>query len=492
MTNQLPRSTPEAQGIASTAILAFIEAAEQQIDAFHSLMLLRHGQVVAEGWWAPYAAEALHMLFSLSKSFTSTAVGLAVAEGRLSVQDKVTSFFPEDLPTDLPEAASDNLAAMQVHHLLSMSTGHTEDTTRYLRMAPDGNWAKAFLARPVEREPGTHFLYNTGATYMLSAIVQKLTGQTLLDYLRPRLFDPLGIGEATWESCPRGINTGGFGLKVTTEDIARFGQLYLQEGEWQGKQIVPAAWVAEATRKHIDNRHPGDQPWSDWAQGYGYQFWRCRHNSYRGDGAFGQYCIVMPEQDAVLAITSGLANMQAPLDLIWEKLLPAMQAAPLAADSAGYHALQAKLSNLALPTQAGAATAARAAQVNGRCYHFALEEQQGDNDDLTQFSALSLTFDTAGATYTLHNAFGEQQVRCGNGEWVRGVMTVDQRGPQEVAVSGAWTAADTYVIKSYFTQTPFCNTTTLRFDGDQVTYQGRMNVGFGQTELPQLVGRVKN
>jgi len=484
MTNEagLPRSTPEAQGITSSAILNFVNTVEQQIDALHSFMLLRHGQVVAEGWWAPYPPQELHMLFSLSKSFTATAVGLAVAEGHLAVADKVISFFPDDLPTEV----SDNLAAMQVHHLLSMATGHTEDTTRYLHMAEDGNWVKAFLARPVEREPGSHFLYNTGATYMLSAIVQKLTGQTLLAYLRPRLFDPLGIGEATWESCPRGINTGGYGLKVTTEDIARFGQLYLQAGKWQGQQLVSADWVAMATAKQVSN---GSDPQSDWAQGYGYQFWRCRHGAYRGDGAFGQYCIVMPEQDAVLAITSGLGNMQAPLDIIWDKLLPAMQATPLAADSAGQAALQQKLATLTLPPQPGAPSSPLVAQVSGRCYHFAVDEQQDGDRELPQIHAITLDFAETATTFTLHNSYGKQQIRCGQGEWLTGAMTVDHRGPQSVAASGAWVTEDTYVIKQYFYQTPFCNTTTVHFTEDGVTYQARLNVSFGPTEFPQLVGR---
>ena len=205
----------------------------------HSFMLLRHGQVVARGWWSPYAAQRPHMLFSLSKSFTSTAVGLAVAEGRLTVDDPVLSFFPEDAPAKV----SPNLAAMRVRDLLSMSTGHAKDATGRATHKKEGNWVKGFLSLPVRYAPGTHFVYNSAATYMLSAIVQKLTGMTLLDYLRPRLFEPLGIDNPTWESCPRGINTGGWGLSVRTEDIARFGQLYLQKGVWKGQRILPEAWV---------------------------------------------------------------------------------------------------------------------------------------------------------------------------------------------------------------------------------------------------------
>ena len=229
----LPRSSPEAQGIASSGILAFVEAADKTIDAMHSVMVLRHGHVVAAGWWSPYDAGSSHSLYSLSKSFTSTAVGLAVAEGKLSVDDEVLKFFPDDAPA----APSEHLKSMRVSDLLRMSTGHQAEPS--VRSQP--NWAKAFLAQPVPHKPGTHFLYNTAATYMLSAIVQKATGKTVLDYLSPRLFDPLGIDNPTWGTSPQGVTLGGYGLSIRTEDIARFGQLYLQKGRWNGKPSCPKA-----------------------------------------------------------------------------------------------------------------------------------------------------------------------------------------------------------------------------------------------------------
>ncbi|MCB0150534.1 MAG: serine hydrolase, partial [Caldilineaceae bacterium] len=219
-TRRLPRSTPESQGISTAAIAAFLDAVERTGAGLHSFMLVRHGHVVAEGWWAPYAPALRHMLYSLSKSFVSTAVGLAVAEGRLTVDDAVVRFFPESLPPTV----SDNLAAMRVRHLLSMSTGHDVDVNDAVKNAPDGDWARAFLAQPVQHRPGTHFAYNSAATYMLSAIVQRLAGETVLAYLGPRLLAPLGIAGATWESCPRGVNIGGWGLEIRTEDIAVFGQ----------------------------------------------------------------------------------------------------------------------------------------------------------------------------------------------------------------------------------------------------------------------------
>jgi CubicO group peptidase (beta-lactamase class C family) len=472
--NPLPRSAQEAQGIPSSAILAFVRAAEDELDALHSLMLVRHGHVVAEGWWEPYAPEHPHMLFSLSKSFTSTAVGLAVAEGRLSVDDPVLAFFPEDAPAEI----SDNLAAMRVRHLLSMVTGHAEDTTMFLRQSADGNWVRAFLARPVEHQPGRHFLYNTGASYVLSAIVQKLTSMTLLEYLQPRLFEPLGIEGPTWETCPRGINTGGFGLSVKTQDIARFGQLYLQEGAWQGQQILPAAWVREATTRQVDNA-PSDTP--EWEQGYGYQFWRCRHNVYRGDGAFGQFCIVMPDQDAVLAITSGVGNMQAVLNRVWEHLLPAMGPTALPPDSTGQEALQLKLSSLALTPAQGAATSPLAARASAR---YILEPNE------PEVESIAFDFGQDKTVVTVRDTHGERRIVCGSGDWVKGT-TIDERGqPQKVAASGAWTAEDTYTIKVCLYERPFCPTITCHFCEGQLTYTFKANVSFGPLERPPLVGRI--
>ena len=295
---ELPRSRPEVQGISPLAILAFVEEADRKTDSMHSFMLVRHGHVVAECWWSPYDAKTRHELYSLSKSFTSTAVGLAIAEGKLSIDDPVLKFFPDEAP----EKPSNNLKAMRVHDLLRMSTGHqTEPRLQTSKQS----WVKTFLAHPVPFKPGTHFLYNTPATYMQSAIVQKVTGQTVLDYLRSRLFEPLGIENPTWGTSPQGISLGGYGLNIRTEDIAKFGQLYLQKGQWNGKQLVPAKWIEAATARQTSN---GSNPNSDWDQGYGYQFWRARHAAYRGDGAFGQFCVVLPKEDAVVAIGETIAN----------------------------------------------------------------------------------------------------------------------------------------------------------------------------------------
>jgi CubicO group peptidase (beta-lactamase class C family) len=305
----------------------FVEALATQVETIHSVMVVRHGHVISEVWWDPHSAETPHVLHSLSKSFTSTAVGLACAEGKLDIDDKVISFFPDDLP----EHPSDNLEAMRVRDLLTMSTGH-EREPRPTDME-SGSWIKFFLAADVPREPGTHFVYNSPATYMLSAIVQKVTGSTVLDYLGPRLFEPLGITNPRWGTSPEGVTFGGWGLWLCTEDVAKFGQLMLQKGRWNGEQLVPADWIQQATCKQVSN---GTDPDSDWSQGYGFQFWQCRQNAYRGDGANGQFCIVIPEHDIVVAMTAETKDMQSELNLVWKFLLPAIRtrnAAPVLVES---------------------------------------------------------------------------------------------------------------------------------------------------------------
>jgi CubicO group peptidase (beta-lactamase class C family) len=484
----LSRSTPEAQGIPSAAVTTFLAAVEQHDCGLHSLMLLRHGHVVAEGWWSPYTPDAPHMLYSLSKSFTSTAIGLAVAEGRLSVDDPVLAFFP----VEAPRKPSANLAAMRVRHLLSMSTGHDHDTTEYLHRCRDGDWARAFLARPVAYAPGTHFLYNTGASYMLSAIIQRVTGQTLLEYLRPRLFEPLGIEGATWQTCPHGVNTGGFGLNIKTEDIVRFGQLYLQRGMWQGRRLLPEAWVAEASAAQVSNATNTEV---DWQQGYGYQFWRCRHGAYRGDGAFGQFCVILPDQDAVVAITAGSPNMQAVLNLIWTHLLPAMPAPgevpPRRAEvAAAQAALAHKLSSLALSPVQGQLSSPAASKVSGQRYHFTGKR--------IPLQAIAFDFGRDEDIFTVQDARGEHRVICGHGAWITGETTWNPLDPrrtagaarQPIAASGAWTTDDTYELRLCFTGTPHCVTVICKFAVNKVKLKFRINVSFGPTEFPQLIGQI--
>lgn len=480
----LQRSTPEKQGISSAAILDFVESADRQIDAMHSFMLVRHGQVVAEGWWSPFAAQIPHSMFSLSKSFTSTAVGLAISEDKLSLDDPVLRFFPEEAPTNV----SVNLKAMRIRDLLTMSTGQLSNEVAKIQLDLPGEWTKEFLALPVEHKPGTFWFYNTPASYMLSAIVQKVTGMTVFDYLQPRIFEPLGIENPTWDMSNQGISLGGYGLSIRTEDIARFGLLYLNKGNWHGKQLVPAAWVAAATARQSSN---GSNPDSDWEQGYGYQFWITRHGLYRGDGAFGQFCIVMPAQDAVVVMTAGTTNTGSMMNLVWDKLLPAMQTKPLRADSENLKKLKDALAGLTLHPQQGSASSGVAMQLSGKSFLFPT------NDQKIESVAFEFSQGNNPATLIIRRDGVEQRVACGHGEWVKSRMTFASdilRPPleQPVAASGAWTADGVFKAKLAFYETPFCVTITLQFSGGQLLYDTEYNVvRRGLKKLPQLAGHME-
>ena len=471
----LPRSSPEAQGVSSAAVLAFVEAADKKIDGMHSFMLVRHGHVVAEGWWQPYDAKTRHELYSLSKSFTSTAVGLAIAEGKLSLDDPVLKYFPDDAPA----TPSNNLKAMRVRDLLRMATGHQNEPSL---AASDQPWTKTFLAQPVPFKPGTHFLYNTAGTYMQSAIVQKATGKTVLEYLKPRLFEPLGIEDPTWGTSPQGVSLGGYGLSVRTEDIARFGQLYLQKGVWHGRKLVPAEWIAAATSLQTAN---GSNPQSDWDQGYGYQFWRCRNGAYRGDGAFGQYCIVMPQQDAVVAITSGVKDMQAVLNLVWDQLLPAMKSEALPADDESNKKLHDKLAGLIIPTPQASTSARIPKEAANKPFDFPTNDQK--------IESLRLEFDTKGEGVTLIAKINgeEQRIACGNGEWKKGRFAFGRQRLQPAAASGAWTADNIYTAKVCFYETPYIATLRLNFADGKLQLDSSWNVGFGGAKPKPLLGEHK-
>jgi CubicO group peptidase (beta-lactamase class C family) len=335
----LPRTDATPEVVA--AVDAFVEATRTRpvppdSITLHSIMILKHGDVVFEKWFNGQTAQTPHAMYSVSKTFTATAVGLAINEGKLKLNDPVIKFFPDKLPAE----PSDNLKAMTVRDLLTMTCGHdTEFKTAPVTAAAKAgiekvpDWAEGFLSWPVLHKPGEYYLYNSLGTYMLSAIVQKVTGEKLIDYLDTRLFQPLHIARPEWQESPQGINCGGWGLFLKTEDMAKMGQLFLQKGKWNGKQIVPADWLNEMSSYQVPSAPSGtrfedlekaglNKDNNEWVQGYGYQMWVCRHNAYRADGFAGQYIMVFPDRDAVLVLTTSSSLYQPYIDLIWEYLLP--------------------------------------------------------------------------------------------------------------------------------------------------------------------------
>ncbi len=466
----LPESTPEAQGVSSQSIIDFLNAISTSGSEFHSFMMLRHGKIVADGWWDPYRADLKHTMYSVSKSFTATAVGFAISEKKLSLDDKAISFFPKD---ELPDTISPHLAELHVKDLLSMSVGMDHDATGPVIVNDD--WIKAFFKLPIAFDPGTKFLYNSAGSFMLSAIVQKVTGQKVIDYLKPRLFDPLGIEGIDWETNPQGINTGGWGLRLKTEDMAKFGQLFLQKGMWEGKQILPQSWVEQASTKKIDQDPSAPQSKkdsSDWLQGYCYQMWRCRNNGYRGDGAYGQFIIILPDKDAVIVITSESRNMQSEINLVWQYLLPSFHNNALPADAKTLAKLKEKISSLALPVPK-AGSSPREAEISGKT--FAIDSAGSKLKDIGfQFKNgdCFVTFKTDSATH---------QIAFGKGKWIKAQTT--RRGPYlvnaakanrdglppyKIAGSYSWKDDKTLGLVLRYIESPHTETINCVFDNGKV------------------------
>ena len=486
----LPRSTPEAEGVNSDGIIAFLKTAEKGKHEFHSFMFLRHGNVIAEGWWAPYAPELKHTLYSTSKSFTSTAVGFAVTGNLIDVSDKVISFFPEYLP----DTVSPFLADMGIRDLLSMSAGLDPDPTRQITSNND-NWVKAFLNLPVVNDPGTKFLYNSMATYMLSAIVQKVTGQPVIDYLTPRLFDPLGISGIDWERDPMGINTGGWGLRLKTEDMAKFGQLYLQKGKWNNEQILPEEWVNEATTFKIDQAPGVPEPVknsSDWMQGYCYQFWRCRHNAFRADGAYGQYIIVMPDQDAVVAITCESHDLQDELNMVWDYLLPSITNNKLPKNNESYETLKHMLASLSIPLPAEGTDATRQSELSGKKYNI------DPNDRRMESIAFGFNEDICHVTMNYNGKSWD--LGFGSDDWVNSTTTrpgpnllLAARGhlagipPVQTAGIYRWRDKKTLELTLRYIESPHTEIITCQFDGDKISIDTKYSY-MPAVDMPDLIG----
>ena len=440
---ELQRSGPAAQGVDARGIHALLDALEATpgIEP-HGLVVLRHGHVVAEGWWAPYTAERPHLLYSFSKSVTSTAVGLAAAEGLLSLDDTVLSHFPE-LDAEVTDPRS---RSMRIRDVAAMASGHLQEMVQAAHREDPVDLVRGFLRLPPEQEPGSVFTYNQPCTFALAAIVQRASGQRLTEYLRPRLFDPLGIGEVGWQRDASGREIGYSGLHAPTEAVAAVGQLHLQRGQWQGEQLLPAAWVEEATRAHISTAAE-ENP--DWALGYGFQFWTSRHG-YRGDGAYGQFCLVLPEFDAVVAMTTAATDTQAQLSAVWEHLVPAFADAPLAPDEAAEAALAARLAALALPAP-GAALAAAPEDPEAWTAPFAPADPATPGPTPQQ-----VVLESGADGWTLVLVEGDVRLAgsLGTGEWVVSAPAGPDGLAVPIAVGGGWRGDGDLEVAVQFLETP--------------------------------------
>ncbi|WP_425955630.1 serine hydrolase domain-containing protein [Xylanimonas sp. McL0601] len=428
----LPRSTPAAAGVSSRAVAALLDRLEERGVECHSLMVVRRGHVVAEGWWAPYSAERPHLLYSLTKSFTSVAVGIAISDGLLSLDDRVVDVLPDHVPAEADEQAH----RLTVRHLLSMTAGHGTDTLAEAWALEPTDLVRGFLRMPFDAPEGTLHTYDNATTYVLARMVERATGGGLPELLDERLFKPLGVDDAEWDRVASGAAFGFHGLHLRTEAVAAFGELLRRSGDWDGEQLIAREWVEAATQWQIASRHyAAGADGADFQSGYGYQVWRHRHG-FHGNGAFGQHCVVVPEHDLVVAVTGAqteVRHAQDVLDAVWECLLPGIGRTDGAQDD---EVLADRLRGLSLPQIAGSAGPDRT--VTARL------DASPDGSALPD--GTPVTVEPTDAGWLLHLGPG-LDVEAGHGAW-------QESAPlgRPVVASGAWQGttfvADLVVITS--------------------------------------------
>ncbi len=493
--DKLPRSIPESQGVSSSGIIDFLNAVDTGRQEIHSFMFLRHGKVIAEGWWNPYGPGYKHLLYSASKTFTATAVGLAISENRLKLTDKVVSFFPYSLP----DTIGNFMKELTVENLLTMSVGQDPPG---MGAGSDEDWITTFIRDEPVHKPGTVFKYNNMATFMLSAIVQQVANQTLFDYLRPRIFDPLFIRGIDWDKNPQGINLGLMGLRLRTEDMAKFGQLLMENGKWNNKQLIPESWIKEATSFKIESNDPSNKmpkDRNDWAQGYCYQMWRGRNNSVRLDGMAGQFVILFPDKDAIVILTANARNTQEELNLVHNYLIPAIKSGKaIPSDPGSYNELQKKQSALLLRPQISKASGTETEKkISGK--EFILQ----DND--YQIQSVYFSFNNNECSFALKRNNAISVIKAGSGVWkitnskMASLLAPPRNVPSKsidanyavlqpslkVGASYCWTDSETleitarYVEESLGTQVIVCRFSEIN---------GAVGVTIGPKSAPSMMG----
>ncbi len=453
------RESPEKHGINSVDIIRFLNDVEVIKSNLHTFMLLKGGVVVAEGYRYPYEASQLRLLHSGSKTFTATAIGIAVREKLLDLEDNVISFFPEYDSCEMDRRFKN----MTVKNLLTMSTGHSEDSISVITTKQ--NWVEEFIKMPLQYEPGEKFLYDSGATFMLSAILTRVTGVSLEKYLKTRLFEPLGITGYEWDH-KDGITTGGWGLMLKPEDFAKLGVLFLGKGEFEGKRIFDPSWADMASSKQIDTSEIEVR--DDWSKGYCFQMWRGSENTFRADGAFGQFCIIAPDKDIVAVITSEDGDSQELLSLFYSKVLSKAKDKMVFPDCSKQIELSRMLCNMSKPIVFDATSSYLEERLSGRKY-------------LVGFDGMELEI-----SFDFHNdraqiAIGEKQViDSSKVTFISGVMQCEIAPATFIeffdnlnrswrySAHHSWVNYNTLLIDVYYTETAHSHQIEVIFDEDSI------------------------
>ncbi len=409
MSEQCPltATTPENIGVPSEAVRRFLERLQDKRLCMHSVLMLRHGALAVEAYWKPYDRNTTHRMYSTSKSFVSVAIGILIGEGKLRLDDPVAKFFPDKAPHDLHPY----VAKTTVRDLLMMATPHLYGQCTYSRA--DKDWADTFFRTPPTHLAGKIFSYDTTATVMLCIILRRIAGVELMAYLRPRLFDAVGISDGAWcVETPCGHEWGGSGVICTPRDLAKFAMVCMNRGRFGGKQLIPEDYIVAATSRQIDNSVAETD--AEHQLGYGYQFWRTRNNGFACRGMGSQLAVCLPDQDFILVTTGDTQAVPAGASLIyealWDEIYPHLtRGDSLPANRAAHARLTGAIGGLSLLTAQGASTSPTAAAVSGKTYVMS-ENRMGIRNIRFEFKGDTgtMNYENATGNHTLHFGFGHQ------------------------------------------------------------------------------------
>ncbi len=479
MRKEFERVSPESVGLKSGDILGFIDALEHSETEMHGLMIMRHGKVCAEGWWAPFAPNLRHGLQSHTKTYAATAVGIAYTEGILRLDERIIDIFPDESP----EEPSENLKLLTVRDVLCMGCGM--DT-----MPMDSeHWIRDFMHTPVNHKPGTTYMYNSTGSTLLGAIVRKKTGEGLHEYLTDRLFRKIGIDpdNLRWLCMSDGMEIGGGGLYATTEDNLRLMKLYADGGVWEGERILAEDYVKlavsnqnESATESINNPLATDN-----FLGYGFQIWMCKPEGvYRADGAMGQFTIVCPRQDMIIAINEtavGAHWAQNTLNIVWDYLAK-VDAEPVCEDADVMDKLNRKLASLSLPNPVCSPFSKVADAINGKTWNvteglftFEMFNFMAPKK-LAEIQKFTITFDNYGCLLSGSGSEGDISVRIAtNGSRFANVVGKPEDCTQVLVCDGAWIEENVFALNARWVETCFVKSFVFRFEGNEVTIEESTN-----------------
>ncbi|KAI9698900.1 MAG: hypothetical protein M1820_007321 [Bogoriella megaspora] len=464
------RALPESKNVESSRIIDFLRNADETGINFNSFMLYRNGAVIAEGWWSPYSPDLRHTMHSATKSFLSAAVGLAVAEGYFKLDDKVTSFFPEHVCS----SQNANLAAMTVEALLTQTSGHATGASGGTWRGIKTSWITEFFKIQVVHQPGTYFKYSSATSFLLSAIIQKTTGKSTHEFLMPRLLQPLGITDLTWDIGPEGINPGGNGISCRSSDLLKLAVLHLHGGIWNGRQILPRDWVQRATTSQRGNH-------------YGYHWWIGEGSSYYAYGLFGQFAFVFPDHDAIVITTSSVLPGEIALRSLILRHVPKIFGSHKTLAGPAGKTLHEYCQKLEVPLPVKPSLLTPRTDIFDRLFITKLNTDRIDG--------FSLGLDVDRCIFHLWDHRGLHRVDMGLDRWLDGETTVSDASLHHgyeppisrIVARAAWSSPNSFHMVWQFVETAFQDHLTIRFIGTHEAILERgTNVNSFATQRPPI------